>query len=115
MKEAFERIRDTIQPILLENGFTEVEEKYYPETFGSCYIMFQKGKQHIRLTWDGKEHWFVLEHIPALSMAFVSGWVDILLQPFKPEQNGTETVDEITEGLKIALLDYLGTGNMKSS
>lgn len=115
MKEGFERIQDTLQPVLLEKGFTKIEEKCYPEAFDSCYVIFQNAKEHIRLIWDGKEHWFLLQSTPDSSVTFTSEWTDILLQFFKPGQHRPETVDKIAEDLKTALLDYLGTGYMKSS
>jgi hypothetical protein len=72
-------------------------------------------KFEIRLIWDGKEHWFLLESISDLPETYKSGWTDILLQPFKPGHDRPEAVDKIAEDLKIALLDYLGSRYLKSS
>ena len=62
---AFERITETIEPPLTQSGFSQVEEKNYPESFGNRHITFGNGKEFIRLVWDGKEQWFVVESIPA--------------------------------------------------
>jgi hypothetical protein len=106
--EAFERIAETIVPPLAQRGFSNVEEKIHPESFGSRHTAFGNGKEFIRLVWDGKEGWFVLESIPTSSATFTSGWADILLQFFKPERDGAEVVEEIAQDMKAALCGYLG-------
>jgi hypothetical protein len=115
MNESFEKVRKMIQSILLKHSFTKIEEKFYPEIFGSCHVIFQNPQEQIRLIWDGKEHWFLLESISDLPETYKSGWTDILLQPFKPGHDRPEAVDKIAEDLKIALLDYLGSRYLKSS
>ena len=83
---AFEQILGAIEPPLSRGGFSKVEEETYPEAFGSRYATFGNGKEFIRLTWDGKEGWFVLESNPANSVTFEYGWIDILLQFFRPPE-----------------------------
>ena len=107
MNRAYEKIRDTIIPVLLDKGFTKLEEKHHPGDFGGCYMIFRDAKELIRLTWDGKEQWFVLESTPTTSVTVEAEWIDILLQFYNPGKDGSEVVDEIAEDLKIALLDYL--------
>ena len=109
-KAAFVQILEAIEPPLSQSGFSKVEEKSHPESPGSHYITFEDGKEFIRLTWDGKEEWFVLEFIPASSVTFESGWADILLQFFKPKQDGAKVVEEIAQDMKEALCNYLGVG-----
>jgi hypothetical protein len=108
MNWAYEKIREAIKPLLVRNGFTELEEKYHPQAFGSCSTTYANDKERIRLTWDGKEQGFVLESIPATSITFEAGWADILLQFYKPGKDGPEVVDEIAEDLRAALVTYLG-------
>ena len=105
---AFEKILEALEPPLTQNGFFKVEEKSHPEAFGSRYTTLGDGKEFIRLTWDGKEGWFVLESIPTSSVTFESGWADILLQFFKPQRDGAEVIAEIAEDMKAALCAYLG-------
>jgi hypothetical protein len=105
---AFEQILGAVEPPLTRSGFSKIDEKSHPEAFGSRYITFGDGREFIRLTWDGKEGWFVLESIPASSVAFESGWADILLQFFNPRQDGAEVVAEIAQDIKVALCAYLG-------
>jgi hypothetical protein len=106
---AFEKILQSIKPILIEGGFWEVERKSHPEAFGSCYITFKDEKEFIRLVWDGKEGWFVIESMPIDSIT--PGWVDILLQFFKPNIDGSDVIEEIAEGMKMALSNYLDISN----
>lgn len=105
---AFERILQAIKPVLVENGFSEVENKSRPKAFGSRFATFGDGKEFIRLTWDGKEGWFVLESIPASSVTFEWGWTDILLQFFKPNRDGAEVVEDIARDMRAWLVNYLG-------
>ncbi len=104
---AFEQILEAIEPPLTQSGFSKVEEKSHPEAFGSRYTTFGDGKEFIRLTWDGKEGWFVLESVPTSSVTFESGWADILLQFFKSRQDGADVVAEIAQDMKAALCAYL--------
>lgn len=104
---AFEQVVGAIKPSLTQSGFSKVEEKSHPEGFGSRYITFGDGKEFIRLTWDGKEERFVLESIPTSSVTFESGWADILLQFFKPQQDRDEIIAEIAQDMKVALCAYL--------
>ena len=105
---AFEQILEAVEPPLTRSGFSKVEEESHPEAFGSRYATFGNGKEFIRLAWDEKEGWFVLESIPASSVTFESGWADIMLQFFKPQRDGAETVAGIAQNLKLALCAYLG-------
>ena len=87
---AFEQILKAIESPLAWAGFSRVEGNSHSEAFGSLYTTFGNGKEFIRLTWDGKERWFVLESIPANSVKFEYGWVDILLQFFRPLEKEAE-------------------------
>ncbi len=107
IEAAFERIFEEIMPVLVKGGFSEVERKNHPEAFGSRFITFGDEKELIRLTWDGKNEWFVLESISLSSMIFESGWADILLQLFKPRSDGIEVVENIARDMRDSLLDYL--------
>ncbi len=105
---AFEQILEAIEHPLTQSGFSKVEARSHPEAFGSRYTTFGDGREFIRLLRDGKEQWFVLESIPASSDTFESGWADILLQFFRPRQDGAGEVAEIAQDMKAALCDYLG-------
>lgn len=115
MQENFEKIRQAIEPVLLEHDFNKTEEECNPEISGSCYAIFQDAQEQIRLTWDGEEYWFLLQSIAKPSNTERSKSVDIWLQLFNPEQNEPETVDKIADDLKTALLDYLGSRHAESS
>lgn len=107
-ESAFEQILEAIESPLTQGGFSKVEEKSHPEDFGSRHTTFGDGEEFIRLTWDGKGGWFVLESIPASSVTFESGWADILLQSFRPRLDGAGVVAEIAQDMRAALCDYLG-------
>lgn len=103
----FHRILELIRPLLITHGFSEKDHTANPGAFGSRYITFADDQEFIRLTWDGKERWYVLESVPLSPTIFESGWADILLQFFKPEQESIKVIEEIAQDMKLALTDYL--------
>jgi hypothetical protein len=104
----FDQILQAIEPSLAHSGFSRVDEKSHPETFGGRHITFGDGHEFIRLAWNGEKGWFVLESIPASSITLDHGWTDILLQFFKPRHDGAEVVAEIAGYMKAALRAYIG-------
>jgi hypothetical protein len=86
---AFDPILDALQPELAAGGFELVEARGHPEAFGSRYATFGDGARLVRLVWDGKERWFVLEGDDASHYRLSSGgpvWVDLTLQRFEPRE-----------------------------
>src|SRR5436305_882672 len=102
---AFERTLKTIKPVLIESGFLGVDERTHPHAFGSRSVTFESKEKFIRLTWDGKDEWFVLESSPASSITFEAGWTDILLRPFKTKSDGDKVIEDISQEIKDSLVD----------
>jgi len=98
-----------LQPILVFHGFSKSEDEYHPETFGSRFITFDGLKEKIRIIWDGKEQFFVIETIPIDSITYLSGWADIVLRFFRTEDATDERVSEIVSEMSMALSDYLNS------
>jgi hypothetical protein len=47
-------------------GYRCVEDVRHPEAFGSRYAVFsKKSSRSLRLVWDGKEEWFLLQQSSA--------------------------------------------------
>ena len=105
----FESICVVIEPMLVADGFIKIEENKDPDYFGSQYITFEDNRERIRITWDGKEQWFVMETIPLNSPTCSSGWADILLQFFRPQEATEKTVKEIVADMSASLSAYLNT------
>ena len=57
VESTFDSVRDVLERV----GFQLVENASHPEAFGSRYAVFQDNRRRLRLIWDGKEEWFVLD------------------------------------------------------
>jgi hypothetical protein len=42
--------------------FALVDDVYDEQAFGSRYAHYRRGNQNLRLVWDGKEEWLLLEN-----------------------------------------------------
>jgi hypothetical protein len=103
----FELICAELQLILVFHGFSKSEDEYHPETFGSRFVAFDGPKEKIRIIWDGKEQFFVIETIPIDSITYRSGRADIILRFFRAEDATDERVSETVSAMSVALSDYL--------
>jgi hypothetical protein len=63
----------------------------------------------LRLTWDGKERWFVLEADPApdRNPGGRPVWIDLTLQRYDPRQADAKWVSEVAEDVRAAFLDFV--------
>jgi hypothetical protein len=46
---------------LLARGYAVERTQENPESFGSWYRDYVRGEQRVRLIWDGRDQWFVLQ------------------------------------------------------
>jgi hypothetical protein len=76
-------------------GFELIEDVSDPEAFGSRYATYSREAESIRLIWDGKDEWLVLQRRSTSETA----WNDIAI-----ERVGRETANPRNiEALKIAV------------
>jgi hypothetical protein len=101
---AFGQTLLSLTPVLEAAGFVVSDERYDDASFGSRYTTFDRGDQEIRLMWDGKESWLVLEARPLSHRQFPHGWVDLALH--KATSDGPQLL-EVTEEMIQALNRYL--------
>jgi hypothetical protein len=75
----FGKIRNVIRAQLLPLGFVIfINEEDGP--FGSKMIELHRDNQGIRLLWDGKESWFVLQNCEDVNLKPLPKWKDILFR-----------------------------------
>lgn len=73
---------DHLNRAFLERGYC-IEYEQKPESFGSWYRDYVRGDRRLRLIWDGRDRWFVLQG--------GTTWRDLIIQtPSELEQNGIE-------------------------
>jgi hypothetical protein len=46
---------------LVARGYAVERTQENPESFGSWYRDYVRGEQRVRLIWDGRDQWFVLQ------------------------------------------------------
>ena len=63
----------------------------------------------IRLTYDGKNHWFVLEGDPEPQRNATGQpvWLDLTLQRYDPSLADAKWVAEVTEDVRAAFLNFV--------
>jgi hypothetical protein len=44
-----------VEAVALAAGFQLSREELHPDVFGSYFCIFERGKQQLRLIWDGKD------------------------------------------------------------
>ena len=107
-KAAFDKVLAAFEGDLRQHGFVVVEASEHPESFGSRAAIFSDGQRIVRLTWDGKEHWFVLEADPnpRLNVGGKPVWIDLTLQRYDEGQADATRVSEVAEDVRAAFLEF---------
>ena len=105
---AYKKILSLVEPCLREHGVLVLEEMSHPQSFGSRCTVFGNGLEGIRLIWDGKESWFVLEQIPENSHTVPHGWADISSTIPNLHHEGEDAVEEIAMEFNKQLSAYFG-------
>jgi hypothetical protein len=84
IERIFMQAESEISTKLLREGFCLQKQVISEEAFGSRYTvwMHQKDRQALRLVWDGKEGWFVVEESPFSDNSEPNSWAEIVLVPF---------------------------------
>lgn len=68
-----EWLKRELSDVLTAAGFRQREEQLHPDHFGSALIIFENPRWELRLIWDGREGWAIIQR--RLAKAEVD-WVD---------------------------------------
>ena len=88
-------------------GFALVEDRYFPEAFGSRDATFRREMEAIRLLWDGREGWFILQSCAHADKEPWQDWKDIDLQSFDQQTDGDLRAQEIVDVMTSSLSKQL--------
>ena len=113
--DAFGQLLAVLAPLFATHNFRLRESAEHPQSFGSRYAVFEDANCQIRLVWDGKEQWFVLEVDEMPGQTEWPDWADITLQRYDPRTGTQAVVNEIAADVRTALADYLGDDAMGKS
>jgi hypothetical protein len=105
-KEIFDVMESGLSKILAKDNYKLAETEFHEGTFGSRYSVWKNDKEKyaVRLTWDGKESWFIVEESPFGESDNPISWADNVIVPFdrnvKDEQYFREIIDSVINEMK---------------
>ncbi|WP_123040152.1 hypothetical protein [Cohnella candidum] len=103
--ELFNLLKTEIHSILFLSGYEIIEEQYPPEFFGSRYITFSNANSVIRLVWDGKESYFILEeYIGFNEILKINEWSDIETMKYVKEEVDDKYIENFINQFIASLL-----------
>jgi len=105
--EAFLRVEAALQPLLDTGEFPHVASRQDTDAFGSRFAVYESDRSGLRLTWDGKEPFFVLESDRLPNETTAGPWIDLTLQRFDPRKADDQWVEELCEDISAALREYM--------
>ncbi|MES2088057.1 MAG: hypothetical protein V4467_03645 [Patescibacteria group bacterium] len=84
MEGKLNNIKSGFSGYMARRGYELVEERNYPEAFGSWYIVYKNDSRFIRLVWDGKDCEIIIEESEA-SVATTVSWKNIVNYTLKAD------------------------------
>jgi len=84
-----------VEAELKASGFRRVHDQKHPQAFGSRELVWAGTKQVVRLVWDGKESWILVQTRPSDGIK----WKDVVL-----ERVGRDGIDEAGRVRVVAAL-----------
>jgi hypothetical protein len=103
VKQTWQQMVERLNTRFSSEGYEVVHFQNDDMVFGSCYIMWSNNEEALRLTWDGKECWFILEET-ILPIQPLAPWSEIATIPFDPDVHDTLYAKAIIDKM-IASLD----------
>lgn len=98
-----EVVTNYLDPILVQQGFVFYRHEYYDQSIGTGLCIYQHDRESIRILWDGKDQWLILEHSET-DLEF-NDWRDLKWHELDVERIGRNPVsNENLERLKETLL-----------
>jgi hypothetical protein len=99
----FDDFAGALSKVLEAQGFRLRERPQPPQSFGSRLVMYVRGTQEVRLLWDGRERWFLLQQRGAILHGHEDEWNDVAFERYDPTRDPPERVSEIQAGLDLAI------------
>jgi hypothetical protein len=91
-ESAFTQAKEAVE----KSGLAIAESAYHASTFGSWYLVVKCTPQ-CRLTWDGKERWFVIEEATTQKVKNSYAWQDVWLCRAGNKQNLQLAINKLIE------------------
>lgn len=101
IEETYILVKEELNTKLINQGYSITTEAYHKESFGSRYCVWVNLDElfAIRLIWDGRDSWFILEESPASKTQEKFAWADIGVFPFDANNNELSYRAEIVQSI----------------
>ena len=83
-------------------GFRVSERMPPPDSFGNRLLGYSRGSQAVRLVWDGRERWFLLQQASA-ALNGEPSWTDLVWECYDPQSDPSARAAEIAAALQLAI------------
>ena len=94
--KTYNQIKLALTHKLTSQGYLPVHEEHHDAVFDSRYIIWSNNSEALRLTWDGKENWFILEITEDLPIRTLTHWDEIVLTPFNAQKCSETDINAVT-------------------
>ena len=93
----FSQLQSRLNEKLIGEGFRVVERE---QSAGQIFIIWVNDQElAIRLSWQEKESWFIIEESPLIANLDPSSWADICIVPCDPKIDHPQYDQEIVEAM----------------
>jgi hypothetical protein len=86
IKQTWLHLVDRLTMRFGSEGYQAAQFRHDDIVFGSCYLIWSNNVDALRLTWNGKECWFILEET-MLPITMQTQWQEIIVCPFDPDEH----------------------------
>jgi hypothetical protein len=101
ISETYEAIENELTHKLQSDNFQKTKSENHPESFGSRYTIWKNVETlyALRLIWDGKDSWFIIEESPFTEKSEPNSWADLVIVPLDDSKIGLEYKQQIINDL----------------
>ena len=101
ISETYEAIEKELTQKLQSDNFQKTESENHLESFGSRYTIWKNFEtlSALRLIWDGKDSWFIIEESPFTKKSEPNSWADLVIVPLDDSKMGLEYKQQIINDL----------------
>ena len=99
--ETYDAVDIELTKKLHSDNYLKTENENHPESFGSRYTVWKNFEtlNAIRLIWDGKDSWFLIEESPFTKDSEPNSWTDLVIVPLDNSKIGLEYKQQIINDL----------------
>jgi hypothetical protein len=83
----FDDFASALAKVLEAQGFRLRERMQSPQSIGSRLVQYARGTQEVRLLWDGRERWFLIQQRGAVLHGQEDEWNDIAFERYEPTRD----------------------------